>query len=106
MNREEAGENAKILLAFNAGATVQFRRTADFPHLNRNPWEDCLAPTVGFNFFKYDYRVKPKEPEEFYITVYGDEAKEAILYGRFDFGSGDKRNQGRVFKAVEVIKEE
>lgn len=37
---------------------------------SNDPWVDCRFPS--WNFEEFEYRVKPAEPEEFYVNIYAD----------------------------------
>lgn len=101
LNRREA-----LIRSFERGVPLQLRRKGT-AH-----WEDTGIPSWQWDWF--EYRIKP-EPEEFFITVYGnprDAVREGEMGDDDSVGSVyssavDARKGGmkdaRIFKVVEVI---
>ena len=125
MNQTEAKANAEVMLAFANGRPIQHRRRnccASTP----SPWIDSWSSTAkyAFDFSAFEYRVKPREPEELFITVKGN-LDTALRTGAYDhggraigsyiggiYGHGTEAQrfvrkfpdaQRRVFKVIEVI---
>lgn len=97
MNRIEAKARAEVMLAFANDKTIEFRER--IPSRSNNatayPWQTALpGMNIAFDFATFEYRVKP-EPEEFFITVYGD-AIEAVIEG----GDGDDDNVGGTYRTA------
>lgn len=104
MNHAEIKANAEVMLAFTNGKAIQNRLKGSLE------WNDVHPKAVpDFTFKDFEYRIKPM-PEQFFITVYGDDACAALTY---DAGVGGTyitaaaARQGgtgghRIFKVVEV----
>lgn len=75
MNRNTAKKYAAEIIAFGDGKTIQFRRKG-----TKERWCDVFGSDANMGFQEgYEYRVK-SEPEEFFITVYGN-ARRAVTNG-------------------------
>lgn len=110
MTRSEAKAAAEVLLAFASGIPIQNRQRGT------EQWHDVAGAPLS-TFAKFEYRVKP-QPEEFYITVYGDDARAALANGArgddqensigddYDTAKAARQNGiggHRVFKVTEVL---
>ena len=62
MNKEQAKENAAVMLAFAEGMTIECRARVGY-----GKW--CVTKTPTFAFDYNEYRVKP-EPLEVFVTYY------------------------------------
>lgn len=113
MNHAEVKANAAVMQAYVEGKTIQNRRRGSTGWLDVSKF---VPP--DFTFATFEYRVKP-EPEQFFITVYGDDARAAVRRGcagvcenlgvggtystAFAAGQGGVGDH-RIFKVVEVTK--
>jgi len=66
MNRERVKELLPVFEAFVDGKAIQFRLSGDSEWLDM-PIDEQLVLT--FPATDYEYRVKPKEPREFWINT-------------------------------------
>ncbi len=54
MNREEAREAAKVMLAYADGAEIEWK--------DGDRWGYCVGCELSFDWYGKDYRVKPRKP--------------------------------------------
>lgn len=76
MNLAEIKVAMEVMSAFTEGKVIQNRRRGT------KEWNDLhlTTDTPNFTFSEFEYRIKPM-PEEFFITVYGDDARAAMSCG-------------------------
>lgn len=74
---------ADLLASFIAGETIQMKTTTGLEEV----WEDVAVP--GWNFYKNEYRVKPKEKPSIDWSVVAD---------RYNFLAVDVNGEGWLFQ--------
>lgn len=97
MNRTEAKAHAEVMLAFANGKTIEFRRRIPswLNNTTAYPWQVARpGMNLAFNFSTHEYHVK-REPEEFFITVYGN-PRDAVIEGEL----GDDDSVGSVYSSA------
>jgi len=68
-------EMIEVMQAFKEGGLIECRRN---PHSSETVWEFVKTPI--WNFFQFDYRVKPK-PKDYWLNVYEMKKNGLLSFG-------------------------
>ena len=97
MNKDDAREAIKVMQAYADGEDIQFKTCVE------TIWESYTT-ALSFDFSRYDYRIKPK-PREFYYLSWRSSTG-VVLDTHYRDAVSFLSNKGRMLKdGLEILEE-